>query len=758
MDPELIEIKMHGFGGQGIVMATELFANVMSKAGYQVQSFSQYGAERRGGRVESYLRISRHPILVHSRVYEADYLVFASEEFIDDVHVMSSVKEGGVLLINCPRLPDTFSLQGRDVEVVVVDADRIAIRHGVRLPSGMPVVNTTMVGALVALFPDAHFDYLAEAMAEKGVPAVERNRGAAQEAFQGVQGQLRGVVVSEFAREEEVGVGERRVLRLQSRPSPCEVHCPVGVPVRRFVALMESGKFSEAWEEIKVEHPFPGICGRVCFHPCETACNRNEFDEGVALNALERAAFDYSGGGNVVGKRLRGAAVSPRKVAIIGSGPAGMSCAYFLRLLGYDVTVFEALSVVGGVPRVGIPAYRLPRAIIDKEMEQVVGLGVHMKTGVEVDSARFEEIMRTYDACFVAVGAHRPVRLDIPGEETEGVIPGFSFLKDVALGREVAIGGKVVVIGGGNTAVDAARTAKRLGAHEVVIIYRRSEEEMPAYRGEVEQAKEEGVQMLYLALPIRIQADRGGISGLECVRMQLLEQGDDGRRHVQPIEGTNFMVDAHSVIVAVGEAVEVPFLPDSVRGNGALVEVDFWGRTSVKGLFAGGDVTTFSRSVAHAIGSGKRAAVGIDVFLKGGDEEVVRVFEENGGGNLSVAEYMSRDFSARARGAISFADLHVEYFRKLPRARAGVCSLQTRRAHFDEVNLGLSRDAAREEAGRCFQCGYCPQCGNCYIFCPDIAIAVDERESCFTINHEVCKACGICVEECPRGVIQWESD
>ena len=752
---DIIEIKMQGLGGQGVVTAVEMVGGIVSRTGYHVQLFSQYGAERRGGRVESYLRLSREKILVHSRVYEADYLILTSKTFISDANIFPNVKEGGTVFINCAKLPEDFSISKKDIRIVTLNADALAIKHGVRLPSGMPIINTTIVGGFAALFPDVEFDIIAEVLREKEVPSVERNIAAAKEAFQYIRQQSEKLTVPEVLGEEIEGIVEMEIPAFKPGLPPCETHCPAGVPIRTFVTLMQKGEIEEASKALRAENPFPGICGRACFHPCETACNRNGFDQAVSINALERAVYDYTK--RVPQKGQLKDHLSVKRVAIIGSGPAGISCAYFLRMMGYEVTIFEALEVPGGIPRVGIPAYRLPRRVVDRYMEELTKIDIQMRAGMEVDRELFETIMGTHDACFVATGAHHPLRLNIPGEEGPDVISGLELLKNVALDNHVKVRKRVAVIGGGNTAVDAARTAKRLGAVEVMILYRRSVKEMPAYPEEIKHAREEGIQIMYLVIPVRIHRDGGDIKGLECVRMALMDEGDDGRRKVQPIEGTNFIIDVEGVITAVGENVHVPFLSETVARKNSLIEVDFFGRTSMVGLYAGGDATSFSRTIAHAIGSGKRAAIGIDVFLRGRNGVMMRIFEERGGNGVTMSEYLSGRYSVEKTRTVSLDDLNLDYFEKSPRIIPNEFPPEARISNFQEINRGLSEGKALIEAQRCFRCGECVSCGNCYIFCPDIAVSIEEKGMLPTVNLGFCKGCGICVTECPHGVIQWEN-
>jgi 2-oxoacid:acceptor oxidoreductase gamma subunit (pyruvate/2-ketoisovalerate family) len=749
----MIEIKFIGSGGQGAVVAAKLLADAAAKSGYQAQSFASYGALRRGEKVESYVRISDTQIIVHSKMYQPHYLIIMDESIVKEPGMLAGVRKGGGLVINSPELPEAFSSLG-NFRIVTVDARRIAASHGLHLPSGTPIINTTVLGAIAAIIPSVSIEQLAEAIRESKVPAAEKNIEAAEEAYHGVKSQLAGAAVTEV-KEEAPKVSIERYPVYRNKVPPCEANCPAGEAIQTTISLIQSNRFEEALENIKAENPFPGICGRVCFHPCETHCNRNEFDAGVAINALERAVFDYANA-NAVRKPIKKAKTG-RKVAIIGSGPAGMTCAYFLAILGHDVTVFEALPVLGGIPRVGIPAYRLPRGVVDTEIGEIIDLGIEVRTNTEVGKdTPFEDIVKKYDACFIATGACRSMSLNIPGEISNGVILGLDLLKDVAFGKEVDLGAKVAVIGGGNTAIDAARTARRLGVQEVAIMYRRSAKEMPAFSKEVKAAEKEGIKILYLTMPVQIHSNGKRVEKLECMKTRLGRKDKDGRRRPEPVEGTNFMVDVDTVIAAVGETVEAPFSPGAIEMDGALIKVDYLCRTSMEGVYAGGDATTLSRLVVKAIASGKRAALGIDIFLMGTEGKTFAALQKASLGAISISRYLAGDYSGDHDSVVSFKDLNTEYFPKSPRARVAELPAATRSSNFDEVSSGLSKMQAVEEAERCFHCGHCNLCENCYIFCPDVAITFDEQAFSFAINRQLCARCGICIEECPRDAISWE--
>jgi len=666
----------------------------------------------------------------------------------------TSIKKGSTILINTIKPKGTFSSL-EDCNVITIDAYQIAAEKGLALPSGQTIINTTLLGAIVGLIPFVEIDHLIETIGDSKVPAKEKNSEAAREAYQRVKQAIEAPVAKRAAVAEVTPVATERFPQYRDMLSPCEASCPAGEVIERTAHFIEDGHFEDALESIRAENPFPGICGRVCFHPCEAGCNRIQYDEGIATNALERAAFDYADASLVRKPEKR--PPTGKKVAVIGSGPAGLTCAYYLALLGHSVTVFEARPVAGGVPRFGIPEYRLPKKIVDQEIKEIADLGVDIKVNTEVGKdIAFDSITKLYDASFIAAGAHRSMKLNIPGENSSGVISGLELLKKVTFGEKVDLGKKVAVIGGGNTAVDSARTAKRLGASEVTIVYRRSAKEMPAYEEEVEAAKKEGIKILYLAMPVQIHSDGKRVVKLECVKAKLGKKDDSGRRSPVPIKDSNFMIDADCVVAALGESLELPFLDSTIKMSGPVIEVDELGKTSLAGTYAGGDATSLSRSVVEAIASGKRAALGIALFLTNGDEKVAISLRKGDNGAISMSRYLAGDYTGDGKGVASYEDLNVAHFTREPGMVTAEIPAETRIRDFAETKLGLTKEDATAEAKRCFHCGHCTLCEICYISCADVAISLNSDGDSFIVNKDYCKACGLCIHECPRDAISWK--
>ena len=541
----------------------------------------------------------------------------------------------------------------------------------------------------------------------------------------------------------------------EDKTPPCSATCPAGNDIVAFVQKTTEGDFKGAWQLIKEENPFPGICGRVCFHPCESKCNRGVYDEPVAIHALERFVSDFA---STLNKRIeKGPGARKGKIAIVGSGPAGMSCAYHLAKLHYEVTVFESSSSPGGMLRTGIPSYRLPRDVLDREISEVEALGVEVRTGIPFGENLKLDDLKNYQATFVATGAHRSRALNIPGEKGRSVLGGLDLLRKINLGNRVKLGDKVAIIGGGNTAIDVARSVIRMG-RKATILYRRSKEEMPAFEDEILEAVEEGVKIRYLVNPIRIQ-QKDDMKRLACLRMELGEKDEGGRRRPVPILNSNLTIEADTVIIAAGEEIEVSFLPKGIEKRGGVVLTQRDGSTGIKGIFAGGDLTSNQRTVAHAIGSGKRAALAIDCYLQDEDaEEAIRQILIGEGPSVSMFRHLHPGERPMNPHVVTFEEVNTDYFEASKRNEEYNELAKKRIQGFREVTSTFSESIALEEAERCFSCGTCNGCENCYVFCPDASIMRREEILSRQVDYDFCKGCGICFSECPRGAISLKEE
>ena len=461
---------------------------------------------------------------------------------------------------------------------------------------------------------------------------------------------------------------------------PCTNACPAGIDVPRYVRLTAEGKSAEALAVVREKVPLPMVLGRVCFHPCEGVCRRGQLNQPIAICALKRFVADHDT--SHWQAKTRKASPTGKKVAVVGSGPAGLTAAYYLTKLGHSVTVFEALPEPGGMMRLGIPRYRLPREVLDNEIEGIKSVGVEIKTNTRVET--LDNLLgQGYNAIFLAIGAHRGVKMGVPGEDSAGVMECIAFLRDVSLGKKVVPGAKVAVVGGGNAAIDAARTARRLGAKEVTIVYRRSRQEMPANPEEVEAALEEGGKILFLAAPTRISRD-GHTLVMECLRMELGEADASGRKRPVPIKGSEFNIACDTIISAIGQVPAIPggFGIEPLGAGTIKVNSDTL-VTGIKGVFAGGDVVSGPASVIKAIAAGRKAAASIDKYL-GGSGDIGEILAETEKANPSMG--------------------HEEGFADRTRFRMPHLAAELRVNNFSEVELGYARQKACEEAARCLRC------------------------------------------------------
>jgi 2-oxoacid:acceptor oxidoreductase delta subunit (pyruvate/2-ketoisovalerate family) len=503
------------------------------------------------------------------------------------------------------------------------------------------------------------------------------------------------------------------------RLPPCNSACPAGEDIQGWLAHAESGDYEAAWRSLTGNNPLPAIMGRVCYHPCEGACNRAALDSAVGINSVERFLGDLA-----LAKGWRfapPAASSGKKVLIVGAGPSGLSAAYHLARLGHAVTIKEAGPLPGGMMRFGIPKYRLPRDVLDAEVKRITDLGVIIEYGAKVENIQEAREAGGFDAAFLAVGAHIARRAYIPAGEAAKILDAVQVLRSMEGEEKPLLGRRVVVYGGGNTALDVARTAKRLGAEEAVIVYRRTREKMPAHDFELEEALEEGIMMKWLSTIKHVEA-----GSITVERMLLDEKG-----FPQPT-GEFETLEADSVVLALGQDVDLSLL-EGVTGlevKDGVVQVGPNMMTGADGIFAGGDMVPSERTVTVAVGHGKKAARNIDAWLRG------------------------QIYSPPPKHEIASADkLNTWYYGEAPKTIRPVLELARRTSTFEEAVQGLDESNALYEARRCLSCGNCFECDNCYGVCPDNAVIKLGPGKGFEFNYDYCKGCGVCAQECPCGAI-----
>jgi NADPH-dependent glutamate synthase beta subunit-like oxidoreductase len=504
------------------------------------------------------------------------------------------------------------------------------------------------------------------------------------------------------------------------RMPPCNHQCPAGENIQAWLFHAESGDYEQAWRKLVEDNPFPAIMGRVCYHSCEGACNRGKLDAPVGINSVEGFLGDQA-----IARGWKFAPVAERsgkKVLVVGAGPSGLSAAYHLARLGHQVTVHEAGPMPGGMMRFGIPKYRLPRQVLDAEVQRIVDLGVTIEYGTKVSNVLESKTAGGFDAVFLAVGAHIAKRAYIPAGDSAKVLDAVAVLRSMEGEDQPMLGRRVVVYGGGNTAIDVARTAKRLGATEAIIVYRRNREKMPAHDFEVEEALQEGVMIKWLST-----IKQAGESSITVEKMALDEKG-----FPQPT-GEFETLEADSVVLALGQDVDLSLI-EGVPGlnvQDGVVQVNAQMMTGHAGIFAGGDMVPAERNVTVAIGHGKKAARNIDAWLRG-------------------AEY-----AAPAKNELaSFDKLNTWYYSDAPKTVRPMLDIIRRKSTFEEVQGGLDETNALFEARRCLSCGNCFECDNCYGVCPDNAVIKHGPGNGFDFKLDYCKGCGICVAECPCGAIK----
>jgi len=503
------------------------------------------------------------------------------------------------------------------------------------------------------------------------------------------------------------------------RLPPCNHACPAGENIQGWLFHAEAGEYEQAWRLLTRDNPLPATMGRVCYHPCETACNRGELDESVGINAIERFLGDEALRRGWKFERPR--TKSGKRVLVIGAGPSGLSAAYHLALRGHAVTIREAGPVAGGMMRFGIPKYRLPREILQAEIDRILDLGVALELDSKVSDVLEAKTTGRFDAVFLAVGAHIAKRAYIPAGSAAKMLDAVSVLRSMEGEEKPLLGRRVVVYGGGNTALDVARTAKRLGATESIIVYRRTREKMPAHESELEEALQEGVLVKWLST-----IKQAGESSITVEKMSL-----DAKGNAQPT-GEFETLEADSVVLALGQDVDLSLL-EGVPGLeivDGVVGVDAGMMTGHPGIFAGGDMVPGERTVTVGIGHGKLAARNIDAWLRG----------------ETWVHPPSHELA-------SYDKLNTWYYSDAPKSKQPVLDTIRRQSTFEEVVGSFDETTAQFEARRCLSCGNCFECDNCYGVCPDNAVIKLGPGRRYEFNYDYCKGCGICVSECPCGAI-----
>jgi NADPH-dependent glutamate synthase beta subunit-like oxidoreductase len=508
-------------------------------------------------------------------------------------------------------------------------------------------------------------------------------------------------------------------VRKDLRP-PCNHSCPAGENIRGYIDLIKKNKVRDAFDLLTEANPLPAVCGRVCYHPCQSNCNRKDFDTELQVRLMEKFIGDWGIDEKISPELPK---LSSKKAAIIGAGPAGIAAAHYLRLKGINVTIYDDGSILGGILQYGIPSYRLDKEILRLELDRVLS-GIELKLNSRFGSDFDIGDLIDYDSIFLATGAHRSRSLGIDGESLDGVEPGLAFLRNVNEGKSYDLRGrKVIVVGGGNTACDVARSAYRLGA-QVALVYRRTEKEMPAFSEEIEQLKSEPIKTEFLAAPVRVERTDDGKLKVLLIRMKLGEPDESGRARPTPIKGSEFELTADRVFSAIGEDPDLSFFPVTSKDNEGYFDFSGVDKRIRDKLFIGGDILPNPRTVPHAVGSGRLAA-----------ERIISMFE---GKNYDPPEEI-----AEVAGP---EDINYIYFTRINAAKWS-----------ERINSGgriSDVETAVEEANRCFSCGVCYECDNCFNFCPDMSVV--RSADGYHVNLDYCKGCGICAQECPCGSLKME--
>ena len=688
--------------------------------------------------MRAFTRVDTAPIVNRNKVYRPHHLLVLDAALLGD-DVLDGAGPGAVLLLNTALGADAFDGRFAGFRFATVDATAIARRHGIGTRA-LVIINTTLAGAYARVL-GLPWEAVVRAFAAQG---LEADLGAAEEAHRSVavrepspgRAPPPHAVVAPAARvpaiAEQVldlptplktGAWRTQVPRYRAHLAPCNAACPAGNDVVGFVQALKRDGVEAAARLLLETQPLPSVCGRVCPAPCMAACNRDAHDGAVNIRGLERWIGDHARGAPERVEPLP----APRRFAVVGSGPAGLAAAFVLARQGHEVTLLEGGQRPGGVLRTGIPSYRLPQDVLDRDIARILALGVKVRCGAFLDADGIQMLATGHDAVILATGLSRPGGLDAPGLSLAGVRQGLRYLDAVKSGAGPRLAGHVVVVGGGNTAIDCARTALRSGAARVTLAYRRGRAEMPAIAAEIDEALGEGVVLLTHRQPVRLVGS-GAVTGVELAEVELGAPDGSGRRR-PVVTGRTSVVPCDAVLLAVGQGADLSLLPRgwSVQ-DGRVLD----GGTPIH-VWLAGDVVTNEGTVTHAVGHGRRVAARAMAALEGrpapapartGPEEIV------------------------SPGHVRFG-----FFQAAPPQRERHLGPEERRRTFAEVNRGLD---GPEEASRCFSCGSCTQCDTCLLYCPE---GIIRREGAgYRIDGDYCKGCGMCVAECPRRAMEMTAE
>jgi 2-oxoacid:acceptor oxidoreductase gamma subunit (pyruvate/2-ketoisovalerate family) len=729
-----LEVRVHGRGGQGGVTCAKLIAMLYSQMGLNVQTFGDYGSERSGAPVAAYTRVDRSVITNRNKVYRPDHLLVLDEGLLGP-QVLSGAASGALLLLNAKADLESFAERFPGCRLGVVDATSIAREHGIG-SAAVVVVNTTILGAYVRML-GVPLEVLERAYAALG---LGDDLPAAQHAYDAVRMRKAigpGAEVAETVRVPApvspttshsadhpptllTGTWSTQTAAYRDRPAPCNAACPAGNDVVGFVQALKTDGAEAALDILLRTQPLPSVCGRVCPAPCMQSCNRKAFDGAVNIRSLERWIADHA---DLRPQRRR--IDAPRRIAVVGGGPAGLSAAYQLALAGHDVALYESGPALGGVLRNGIPAFRLPPAVLQRDVDRILALGIAVNYGRRIGADDLAHLARSNDATIVCTGLGAASDPGIPGADLDGVEQGLDFL-DRAKRTPEALEGQVLVVGGGNTAIDCARTALRCGAASVKLVYRRSREDMPAIEEEIEEAEAEGLRLMVYRQPVAFTGT-GSVTAAVLAEVEAGTPDASGRRR-PVVTGRTSTIPCDKILLALGQKAELGLLPAGweVRGERA------WQAGQPMAVWFAGDCSTGDGTVTHAIGNGRRVARKALAVLDGAAE-------------AGAAE----DIAAEPGSPVAPAQIRFSHFEVVPPHRDRQVAPLARRANFAEMNLGLG---GPEEAERCFACGHCTRCDTCLLYCPDAVIR--RTDTGYRVDEDYCKGCGMCVAECPRNAME----